>query len=169
MFDALLASINSSFCADQNHMFSVGFSSGAWLTFLLGCQRGNVLRGIGTAAGGHKPSFLMGAAACPGGPLSAFMVSDLDDHENPFFDEDNDGDSVEIGLNRYLQVNGCTDTKWTMTAGTPTTPDMNVCRAYAGCGRFPVKLCLSKGRGHSAQENISMPGFWDLFKMSLPK
>jgi poly(3-hydroxybutyrate) depolymerase len=169
VWDAHLAQIESNYCVDQNHVFAGGFSSGAWLVFFLGCQRGNLLRGIGTVAGGFKPTFLLGMPQCPGGPLSAFMVSDLSDHTNPFFDEDSDGDSVEIGLNHWLGVNGCTEKPWTMTNGTATGPDMKVCRSYAGCGRFPVELCLTTGVGHAAQESLSMPGMWNLFKMSLPK
>jgi hypothetical protein len=169
VFDALLSQITTNYCADEAHVFSVGFSSGAWLTQLLACQRGNVLRGIGTIAGGFKPTFFNGAATCMGSGLSAFMVSDLDDHENPFFDEDNDGDSVEIAVNQWLGVNGCSEKSWSTEAGMPTDPDQAVCRAYADCGRFPVKLCLTTGKGHSAQDGLSWPGFWQLFQQSLPK
>jgi poly(3-hydroxybutyrate) depolymerase len=150
-------------------VFATGFSSGAWLTFFLGCARGDVLRGIGTVAGGMKPTFLLGAAACKGTGLAAMMVSDLDDHENPFFDEDHDGDSVEIGLNSYLVRNGCTEKTWTMQNGTASDPDPAVCRSYSACGRNPVRLCLTKGKGHSAQDSLSFPGFWQLFKQTLPK
>jgi hypothetical protein len=97
------------------------------------------------------------------------MVSDLDDHENPFFDEDHDGDSVEIGLNSYLVRNGCTEKMWTMQNGTASDPDPAVCRSYSACGRNPVRLCLTKGKGHSAQDGLSFPGFWQLFKQTLPK
>src|SRR5262249_13944282 len=84
VFDAHLAQIDANYCVDQAHVFAVGFSSGAWLTHFLACQRGgSVLRGFGTIAGGYKPTFTLGAAQCPGGPLSAFFVSDLDDHTNP--------------------------------------------------------------------------------------
>jgi poly(3-hydroxybutyrate) depolymerase len=169
VFDALLSQIETNYCADQAHVFSVGFSSGAWLTQLLACQRGNVLRGIGTIAGGFKPTFFNGAPTCMGGGLSAFMVSDLDDHENPFYDEDDDGDSVEIAVNQWLGVNGCSEKAWTTEAGMPAEPDQAVCRAYAGCGRFPVELCLTTGKGHSAQDALSWPGFWQLFQQSLPK
>jgi polyhydroxybutyrate depolymerase len=169
VFDALLAQIAANHCADQAHVFAVGFSSGAWLTQLLGCQRGDVLRGIGTIAGGYKPAFMNGAAMCKGSGLSAFMVSDLDDDNNPFFDEDVDGDNVEIAVNHWLVQNGCTEQAWSMTNGTPAAPDMAVCRAYGDCGRFPVKLCLTSGKGHSAQESLAMPGFWQLFQESLPK
>ncbi len=169
LFDALLAQTENDFCIDQAHVFSVGFSSGAWLTQLLACQRGDVLCGIGTIAGAFKPSFLNGAAACTGDGLSAFMVSDLSDHTNPFYDEDKDGDSVEIAVNHWLNANGCTDKAWTMTAGSPAAPDESVCHACAGCGRFPVELCLTPGKGHAAQEPLSMPGFWQLFRQSLAK
>jgi hypothetical protein len=56
-----------------------------------------------------------------------------------------------------------------LQAGTEAAPDESVCRTYAGCGRFPVELCLTMGKGHSAQESLSMPGFWQLFQQSLPK
>lgn len=169
VFDALLEHIETNYCADKAHVFSVGFSSGAWLTQLLGCQRGNVLRGIGTIAGAFKPAFMKGAAACPGNGLTAFMVSDLDDHTNPFYDEDKDGDSVEAAVNHWLGVNGCTEKAWTLENGTPADPDKAVCRQYSDCGRFPVELCLTSGKGHAAQEGLSMPGFWKLFQQSLPK
>lgn len=169
VFDALLAQIGSNYCADQAHVFSVGFSSGAWLTQLLACQRGDVLRGIGTIAGAFKPAFMKGAATCVGDGLSAFMVSDLADHENPFYDEDKDGDSVEVAVNHWLVANHCTEQMWTLTNGTPSTPDMAVCREYSNCGKNPVKLCLTDGKGHAAQENLSMPGFWELFQRSLPR
>jgi poly(3-hydroxybutyrate) depolymerase len=169
VFDAMLEQIASNYCVDEAHVFSVGFSSGAWLTQLLGCQRGNVLRGIGTVAGGFKPSFFNGAATCPGSGLSALMVSDLDDHENPFYDEDDDGDSVEIAVNQWLGAAGCSETAWSTTAGMASDPDPSVCRAYADCGPFPVKLCLTSGLGHSSQEGLAFPGFWQLFQQSLPK
>jgi poly(3-hydroxybutyrate) depolymerase len=128
-----------------------------------------VLRGIGTIAGAFKPAFLNGAASCKGNGLSAFMVSDLSDHTNPFYDEDKDGDSVEVAVNHWLGANGCSEETWTLTAGTPAPPDEAVCRTYTGCGRFPVELCLTDGKGHAAQETLSMPGFWQLFRQSLPK
>ena len=168
-FDTLLAHVEDNYCVDSAHVFSVGFSSGAWLTQLLACQRGDVLRGIGTIAGAFKPAFLSGAAACKGNGLSAFMVSDLADHTNPFYDEDKDGDSVEVAVNHWLNANGCTDKTWSLEAGTPAAPDEAVCRSYAGCGRFPVELCLTDGKGHAAQETLSLPGFWQMFQQSLPK
>lgn len=168
VFDALLAQAKATYCVDQAHVFSVGFSSGAWMTQLLACQRGDVLRGIGTIAGAFKPAFLNGAPSCAGDGLSAFMVSDLTDHNNPFYDEDSDGDSVEVAVNHWLEANGCTEKPWTLTAGTPATPDMAVCREYAGCGENPVKLCLTDGKGHTSQDALSMPGFWEMFQRSLP-
>jgi len=167
-FDALLEQVKNDYCVDEAHVFSVGFSSGAWLTQLLACQRGDVLRGIGTIAGAFKPAFLNGAASCKGNGLTAFMFSDLDDHTNPFYDEDKDGDSVEIAVNHWLTANGCSEKTWTLDAGTPAPPDEAVCRAYAGCGTLPVELCLTTGKGHAAQETLSMPGFWQLFQQSLP-
>jgi poly(3-hydroxybutyrate) depolymerase len=165
-FDAFVDHLTTSYCVDEAHLFSAGFSSGAWLSFLLGCQRGDVLRGIGTIAGGFKPTFFLGQATCTGN-TAAMMISDLSDTNNPFHDLDEDGDSVEIGVNQWLTANGCTETTWTEAAGTPADPDQSVCRSYAGCGAYPVELCLTNGQGHSDQTNISVPGFWAFFSQFL--
>lgn len=165
-FDAFLDHLTTSYCVDEAHVFSAGFSSGAWLSFLLGCQRGDVLRGIGTIAGGFKPTFFLGQPTCNGN-TAAMMISDLSDTANPFHDLDEDGDSVEIGVNQWLTANSCAETTWTETAGTPADPDQSVCRSYAGCGAYPVELCLTNGQGHSDQTNISVPGFWAFFSQFL--
>jgi len=132
------------------------------------CQRGDVLRGIGTIAGAYKPAFMKGAPACIGNGLSAFMVSDLSYMNNPFYDTDNDGDSVEVAVDHWLNANGCTEKAWSLDAGTPAKPDESVCRAYSNCGKNPVELCLTTGKGHDAQQDLSMPGFWQMFQQSLP-
>jgi poly(3-hydroxybutyrate) depolymerase len=165
-FDAFVDHLTTSYCVDEAHLFSAGFSSGAWLSFLLGCQRGDVLRAIGTIAGGFKPTFFLGQPTCNGN-TAAMMISDLSDTNNPFHDLDTDGDSVEIGVNQWLTANGCTETTWTVTAGTPADPDQSVCRSYAGCGDYPVELCLTEGQGHSDQTSLSVPGFWAFFSQFL--
>jgi polyhydroxybutyrate depolymerase len=166
-FDAFLAHMTGGYCVDEAHVFSAGFSSGAWLTQFLACQRGDVLRGIGTIAGGFKPSFFLDQPPCKGN-IAAFMISDLIDDANPFFDTDMDGDSVEVAVNQWLVENECEETAWTETAGTPADPDQSVCRSYAGCGDYPVKLCLTDGQGHSDQTSLSVPGFWAFFSQFLP-
>lgn len=166
-FDAFYEHLATSYCVDQAHVYSAGFSSGAWLTFLLGCQRADVIRAIGTIAGGFKPTFFLGQPECTG-QTAAFMISDLSDTANPFHDLDMDGDSVEIGVNQWLTNNACGETTWSETAGTPVDPDMNVCRSYADCGNFPVQLCLTDGQGHSDQGGLSIPGFWAFFSQFLP-
>jgi poly(3-hydroxybutyrate) depolymerase len=168
-FDAFLADIEANYCVDEAHVYSFGFSSGAWLTHLLGCQRGDVLRGIGSVAGGFKPSFMTADRASCAGQVAAFMVSDLDDMSNPFYDLDDDGDSVEIAVNQWLTTAGCSETAWTMEAGQPSGPDMELCREYAGCGDFPIRLCLTSGLGHSDQQPLAMPGFWQLISDTLPE
>ncbi len=53
-FDAVLKEVESHYCVDTGKIFVDGFSSGAWETFMLGCARAGVIRGIGTAAGGLR-------------------------------------------------------------------------------------------------------------------
>ncbi|HEY0705450.1 MAG TPA: hypothetical protein VGG33_01560, partial [Polyangia bacterium] len=77
-FDVALAEIESQFCVDKAKIFVSGYSSGAWLSNLLACQRADVIRGIGTAAGG----LLIDRGTCRG-PVAAIMTGDTGDTANP--------------------------------------------------------------------------------------
>jgi polyhydroxybutyrate depolymerase len=63
LFDAVLALITRSYCIDPTRIFAVGHSLGAWFVNSLGCARGDVLRAIGTLAGGVSRSDCKGAVA----------------------------------------------------------------------------------------------------------
>ena len=55
LFDALLAALTQQYCIDRSRVFAVGHSLGASFVNSLGCARGDVLRAIGTVAGGITP------------------------------------------------------------------------------------------------------------------
>ena len=42
-FEATLMAVEAKFCVDKSHLFMEGFSSGSWLTNLIGCAHGNLL------------------------------------------------------------------------------------------------------------------------------
>src|SRR4051812_21072384 len=46
LFDALLTQFKAQYCVDDKHVFAAGHSSGGYFTHAVGCQRGNVVRGI---------------------------------------------------------------------------------------------------------------------------
>jgi poly(3-hydroxybutyrate) depolymerase len=78
-FDAVLAKVETDYCVDRDRVFVDGFSSGAWETYLLGCARAGVVRGIGTAAGGLRKT----RPPCTDSPVAAILVAGLEDMENP--------------------------------------------------------------------------------------
>jgi len=78
-FDAILARLEADYCVDRDRVFVSGFSSGAWETYLLGCARAGVVRGIGTAAGGLRET----RPPCTDSPVAAILVAGLQDMENP--------------------------------------------------------------------------------------
>jgi polyhydroxybutyrate depolymerase len=63
LFDAVLAEITASYCIDPARIFAVGHSLGAWFANSLACVRGDVLRAIGTLAGGVSRAPCQGAVA----------------------------------------------------------------------------------------------------------
>ena len=63
LFDAVLALITRAYCIDPTRIFAVGHSLRAWFVNSLGCARGDVLRAIGTLAGGVSRSDCKGAVA----------------------------------------------------------------------------------------------------------
>ncbi len=52
LFDALYGVLTQSHCSDLKHVYSVGFSNGAFFSNLLACRRGDKLHGIVPVAGG---------------------------------------------------------------------------------------------------------------------
>jgi polyhydroxybutyrate depolymerase len=63
LFDAILALMARSYCLDPGRIYAVGHSLGATFVNSLGCARGDVLRAIGTLAGGIIRTPCRGAAA----------------------------------------------------------------------------------------------------------
>jgi poly(3-hydroxybutyrate) depolymerase len=159
-FDSALAGVEDAFCVDKSKVFVAGYSSGSWLTHLLGCQRGNVIRGIGSASGG----ILVNHGTCTG-PIAGILTGDSSDTTNPIISIDKTTMTPKgsgAARDRLLMANGCT----TMTQ--PWDTAFPGCSAYQGCATgYPVVWCLTMGQGHSDGGNISAVGFWK-FWSALP-
>lgn len=150
-FDTTLAAVEAATCVDTSRVFVMGYSSGAWLSNLVGCARGDVVRAQATVAGGLPPL----PPTCTG-PIPAMIVADTVDPS---------ATNVPAALARVLAANGC---------GTDTVPyDIGVpspCVQYQGCAPgSPVVFCETTGLGHidQASTGISTTGFWHFFS-SLP-
>jgi polyhydroxybutyrate depolymerase len=160
-FDAVLADMSSRFCIDTGKVFVAGFSSGAWLSNLLGCGRGDKIRGIGTMAGGLGDS-IQGHCV---GHIAAMMMADTDDTSNPIVAQD-DVTGIEEGSGAAhtltAERNGCSIDM------TPWDAEFPECQINSGCDpAHPVVWCVTSGKGHSDQVPMSTVGLWR-FWSSLP-
>ncbi len=149
-FDAALSKVESSFCVDKSRVYIAGFSSGSWLSNLIGCARAGIVRAQGNATGGLPP-----VPTCTG-PIAAMLAHDEGDPANNI-------SGGEAARDRILKQNGCSLTE-TMPydAGRPS-----MCVQYQGCpAAYPVVWCPTTGQGHSDQvvTGLSVPGFWNFWE-----
>ena len=165
-FDAVLADIEAKYCVDKSRVFVHGYSSGAWESYLLGCARANVIRGIGTVQGGERIT----RPACMG-PTAAILVAGTTMNDNPIgpldpnSKESKDLDSLGSGPARdeILKRNGCVGTDTTVWDA--AYPD---CKKYTGCpAAYPVVWCAMPNLGHNYAQGLAQDGFWK-FWSSLP-
>ena len=139
-FDALVAEVESSFCADPARRFGTGYSSGSFMVHRLACLRGDVLRGVASIAGGQFGNNCEGATA-------ALLIHDRNDSTVGIEASENTRDA-------HAERNGCGATR---AASTPTG-----CEAYDGCDAgLPVLWCETSGMDHSRQDGFAAPAFWE--------
>lgn len=100
LFDALVATFERQYCIDRGRIYAVGHSLGASFVNALGCARGDVLRAIGTLAGGMQGTHCRGKVAAaifhnPADRLVAFdsglgvrnfYIAQNDDRDGPDLD-----------------------------------------------------------------------------------
>jgi polyhydroxybutyrate depolymerase len=140
-FDALVEDVEASWCADVDRRFATGYSGGAFMTHRLACERGDVLRGVASIAGGLAGNDCVGQTA-------ALLIHDDTD---PTVDIS----ASESARDRHVQNNGCD----AAAEPTPTVPAP--CVEYVDCDAgYPVVWCQTTGQGHSRQDALSAPAFW---------
>lgn len=141
MFDALVASIGSSYCVDKNRIFATGFSYGGSMTSTIGCFRGDVVRAIAIGAGG----ILFPTDATCKRPVGAWMYLGISD---PNFS------AGLVTRDFWLARDRCG------ASSSPVSPDP--CQAYAGCDpSAPVTDCQWSG-GHDFAP-FGASGTWAFF------
>jgi polyhydroxybutyrate depolymerase len=153
-FDGVLKDVSAALCVDKARVFITGHSSGAWLSYLLGCARAGVIRAQGNTAGGLPP----GIPTCTG-PIAEMGMHDTTDTLNDY------AGGVKA-RDRIIAINKCSqDTKPYDWDGDPKTP--SPCVEYQGClPGYPVVWCQTTGLGHSTQVPMSTVGlfrFWSQF------
>jgi poly(3-hydroxybutyrate) depolymerase len=141
-FDAMVAEISASYCVDAKRVFAAGHSFGGYMSNLVGCERGDVVRAIAPVSGG-----LVAGGACKG-PVAAWVAHG-----------DKDGTVAQsegiAARDHWLTANGCS------TTSKPTAP--SPCVAYDGCGAdHPVTWCSFSG-GHYPLPAFTQKAIWDFF------
>ena len=141
-FDAMVVEVESNWCADPGRRFATGYSSGSFMTHRLSCDRGDVLRGVASIAGGR------GGNSCVG-RVAALMIHDVDD---PTVNISTSYAARDLNLTR----NACGDAT---AAREPFDP--SPCEVWTGCDAgYPVVFCQTSGMNHSRQDGLSAPAFW---------
>jgi poly(3-hydroxybutyrate) depolymerase len=159
-FDETLKQVEAHFCVDKSKVFMEGFSSGSWLTNLIGCARADVLRGQGNASG-CTPAI----PTCKG-PIAYMEAHDTDDPNN----------SYNCGIanrDRIAKLNQCGTEMVAYDPGpgvsAPAGKSLS-CIQYKNCKPgFPVVFCTTSRLGHTPAEetHLSTNGFWT-FWTALP-
>jgi poly(3-hydroxybutyrate) depolymerase len=146
-FDAMLATFRSQMCVNPAMVLALGHSNGAVFANVVGCRRGNVVRGFAPVEGG------LGTTSGCTAPPPAFLVhGDLDMLV-----------SIGTGIKErdyWLKANGC-------STQTPTPIDPAPCVRYQGCKPSPVVWCEHRetaynGTGHGWPPWATQ-GMWTFF------
>ena len=147
-FDDLYAELEENLCFDIRKVFALGHSAGAGFTHELGCQKGDILRGIGPVAGGLTSDY----SECIG-QVAVIQIHGGNDTVTPL--------GLILPTREYwIAINSCK--KGETSEGVDTS-----CDAYGSCDtNFTVQYCEHSG-GHEWPAFAS-EGIWDFFS-SLPE
>jgi hypothetical protein len=165
-FDQASKEVAANFCIDQSRVFIAGFSSGSWLSHLIGCARAGTgpgkVRGQITASG-EWPN----PPPCTG-PIASMLAHDMADDQNPFA-------AGMVARDHILKANNCgaTTVPYSYDGVTPATatsggcpvrtPGCQPCVEYQGCTPgYPMIWCPTKGSIplHNNQEPLTTVGLW---------
>jgi polyhydroxybutyrate depolymerase len=130
-FDTILEWMKTRVCFDTARLFATGQSSGAYFANRLGCNRGGVIRAVGTNSGGQRREYPLGPCRAP---VAAWLSNGASDNPGHVM-------GTQQARDWWLKTNGCTDDK-------PMPASPAPCVAYPGCPKaFPVHYC-QHGGGH---------------------
>ena len=145
-FDAMVLDVKARFCADEQRLFIVGYSSGSWLVNQLACIRTDVVRGGASVSGGESSN-----GKC-GSPVARIFIHDTTDTDNAIA-------GGEKARDRQLTQNSCSQP----AVATPVDP--SPCTLYQGCtAGDPVEWCQTSGKAHGRQDDFAPSTFWNFFK-----
>lgn len=137
--DALIASLEKTYCVEGARVLLTGYSSGAYFVNQAACRTKSKIRGIVTFAGGGPYGVdaaefdAQGDLQCPAPPVPALQVHGQDDFSVAVTEGHKSRD-------HWRRVNEC--------QSSTTATDPSPCVAYDGCKR-PEVWCLVPGLGHT--------------------
>jgi len=147
-FDDLYAELEENLCFDPRKVFALGHSAGAGFTHELGCQKGDILRGIGPVPGALTSDY----SECIG-QVAVIQMQGANDTTTP-------PGSTCPTRDYWIAINSCE--KGETSEGVDAT-----CDAYSGCDtNFPVQYCEHTG-GHEWPD-FATEAIWNFFS-SLPE
>ncbi len=154
--EAMIAQIKESACVDENRLFGVGYSSGAWLVTHIACKMPGPFRALGTVAG-EDWAFVrrLDTPECAEGNVAQMYIQDQADPNNQWNDH-------KSAMDRLVAANGCTP-----DSAMPVEP--SPCQRFEGCGDYPLQYCLSSGKGHDRRDDFAPRAFWDFFSEIAPR
>jgi poly(3-hydroxybutyrate) depolymerase len=174
-YETLYDKLNDELCWDRNRVFSVGDSSGSWLSNELVCKYAGdtkrPVRGILANTGG-LPSESRWAPACTDAPMAGMWVHETGDTENPFA-------GAKFAITRAMKVNKCTGSisyddavtkgnlaDYPIGGGNPNT----TCKQILGCpADYPLVVCAIPGTQHAPHNNVVEPGAGVFFTSLMAK
>jgi hypothetical protein len=159
-YEALIDQLKGELCYDENRVFAVGDSSGAWLANELGCKyagntEGYAIRGVAAHAGG-LPTEPQYTPTCSDKPMAGIWAWRNPDNTAPF-------SLYDYAVNRAMQINGCQAAN---LASAPSVPypigpnaDATVCKQITGCpAQYPIVTCILP-QGILTDDRFANPAF----------
>ncbi len=121
-FDVMFDTYKKNYCINEDQVFIVGHSLGAWFGNNLACVRGDLIRGVATLGGSRTE------VNCSG-PVAAMVWHNPQDNLVPFSDGDN-------AKNLFLSQNSCNYESFSVE------PSSGSCKQFSGCmADSPVVWC----------------------------
>jgi len=173
-YENLLDKLKAQICYDENRVFAVGNSSGAWLTNELGCKyagdtTGHAIRGILATSGG-LPTQVQFSPTCSGKPMAGMWI-----YENDVSGAGFNGNLYAIS--RAMKAANCsmTDFASAQAGGYVESfpigngmPDAT-CQKVLNCAQpYPLVVCALSGNAHGGHEDVVNPGFAALLSALAP-
>ncbi len=120
LFDEMVSELSAQYCVDQDRIYAIGHSLGAWFVNSLACARGDVLRGVGTLGGSRMNLDCSGPVAVmqwhnPNDRLAAFSGGVA--ARDAYLEQNSCGGAsvaVEPAWGNCVQYQGCYDTAPTL-------------------------------------------------------